>query len=112
MALTRPLTRRFTRDLTRGLVGLPGSTLNLIFPDGPYPGADIIISGGQGPYTLIINGVDSGTITDTLPADLEPGDTVQVRDALGRLSRVVVIQGGWNDDGDFWTDDGEAWTDN
>lgn len=62
-------------------------------PDAVYAGSDTIVSGGQSPYMFIINGVETGEWFEsptTFPDDLEEGDTVQVKDTVGRLSNILV----------------------
>lgn len=82
-------------------------------PDGAYAGAPLIVTGGTPvayevgeytpiiedvgmiiiPYMFIINGVETGewfVSPTTLPDDLEEGDTIQVKDAIGRLSNVLI----------------------
>lgn len=131
-----PTSRLLAYLVGGGIVG--GATLGVSFPEGVFAGAPVIVSGGtpvtyvEGeyppidaevgetlvPYMFIINGVETGVWFEsptTLPEGLAPGDTVQIRDALGLLSRVFVvpeISEVWQDSGLIWTDNGDTWIDN
>lgn len=92
--LTRPFTRGgLTRGLTRPLVrGLGrGNVVVIIISGDAYAGSTIIIDGGTAPYEYVINGNPTGVFTDDLiPLTVVEGDEVQVRDANGVLSNVLV----------------------
>lgn len=131
-----PTSRLLAYLVGGGIVG--GATLGVSFPEGVFAGAPVIVSGGTPivyvdgeyapieadvgavvtPYMFVINGVETGVWFEsptTLPEGLAPGDTVQIRDALGRLSRVFVVPGAsnaWTHGVQNWTRGGELWTRN
>lgn len=131
-----PTSRLLAYLVGSGIVG--GATLGVSFPEGVFAGAPVIVSGGTPivyvdgeyppidaevgetivPYMFIINGVETGVWFEsptTLPGDLEPGDTVQIKDALGRLSKVFVVGGAgnaWTHGVQNWTRGGELWIHN
>lgn len=68
--------------------------IEIFAPEGAYPGAIFTVTGGTGPYVLVVNGGDTGapfTSPSILPEDLEMGDLVHVRDSLGEISNTLEI---------------------
>lgn len=89
MGLTRPLTRALARSLTRGINSEIVAVVTI--SGDAYAGSLITVEGGEAPYEYIINSVASGVFTDDpVPLTVVEGDEIQVRDANGVFSNVLL----------------------
>lgn len=74
--------------------GAGGVLVVLVAPEGVYPGAPAGATGGTGPYTWVVNGVETGIpFEDVIDATFTEGDVIQVMDSEGVLSNALIIQG-------------------
>lgn len=78
--------------IAKKMTATPAVAVTITAPDGAYAGAELIITGGTGPYQLSLNGVDVGipvSSPTTIPEN-DPGDELIATDSNGIESNILI----------------------